>query len=229
MLYDPATVEACAKVAEQERFLKPPRDTSLLTYQDGFVRGCYAAASAIRSLTAGREEGVFSRMAHEKPAVLPADAAETVNFQTAREIETERKAAKVADPVVRQDCAPAGADTYDAMAAIQSGVMKVVHPSPSQPVAGLFDAQPNIGAETSEPSLRQIVRGYYLLANVGPTWADDRTREYFAELARLTSSPVSEEELAGVVYRAYPGLVFLTTDAVAIARALLSQFSIGRK
>lgn len=253
MLYDPATVEACAKVAEgtapiaRGNFFKARREQTA------------KIASAIRSLTAGREiqssdggakvasSAVLASEEDQRSGlhgVMPvgtiaassgntdAGPSEAIHAHqpSMPKYEYQKDAGEggsvsYRDPVVRQDCAPAGTDTYDAMAAIQSGVMKVVHPSPSQPVAGLTeDERILVDAVTQQAGWNyrpSLVQADALLAIID----------------RLTRSAVSEEELArflnpNAFKLAEAGTIYGRQQvnlATGTARALLSQFDVRRK
>jgi hypothetical protein len=127
-----------------------------------------------------------------------------------------------ADPVVRQDCAPAETADKNCVTlpngdCIGKGCM---HDDSSHPVAGLTEETPLDVLNGIRDALES--RGYVHMANgrdIG---------NLIDELRRLTSSPVSEEELGNAI-RQNCIIALWQDDADALARALLSQFSIGRK
>jgi hypothetical protein len=126
------------------------------------------------------------------------------------------------DPVVRQDCAPAETADKNCVTlpngdCIGKGCM---HDDSSHPVAGLTEETPLDVLNGIRDALES--RGYVHMANgrdIG---------NLIDELRRLTSSPVSEEELGNAI-RQNCIIALWQDDADALARALLSQFSIGRK
>lgn len=91
------------------------------------------------------------------------------------------------------DCAAYEGHVFDLYPDEQQMVVDALR-APSPTVEEMLDIQPNIGSETPEPSLRQILLGYYNMAQVSPEWAREHCDKYIAALSSA-SAPAGADGL----------------------------------